>query len=66
MKKLIFISAMAISSLLPGCKGKDSAPAQTTEADYAAKAKQEITEENMDAELDNLENQIDADLAVEK
>jgi len=66
MKKLILILAIAVLSLLPGCKDKNSAPAQMTEADYAAKAEQEITEENMDTELDSLEKQIEADLAAEE
>ena len=56
-----------LSFVIIGCKKKTQEPVQIkTEAEYQAEAEKEITDENMEAELDKLEKDVDADMAAEK
>ena len=51
---LVLVAAMAMT--MGGCK-KKSEPAETPEV--------KVTEENLDSELDKMEKQVEADIAVE-
>ncbi len=63
-KVLVIVMATAICIFsLSGCKKKSEEEA--TAADYAAEAKEEITQENRDAELDAIEKAMEEDMAVE-
>ncbi len=65
LSKVIIVWMVAVVCLLGGCAGKSEEPAgpppeQTkTAAEYKAEADKEITEENMSAELDQLEQNIE-------
>jgi len=49
-----------------GCRKKSPEPAEPqTEAQYKADAEKEITDENMEAELDKLEKDLEADVNAE-
>ncbi len=63
-KVLVIVMAAVIGVFsLSGCKKKSEEEA--TAADYAAEAKEEITQENRDAELDAIEKAMEEDMAVE-
>ncbi len=50
-----------------GCKKKSPEPAGSkTEAQYKADAEKEITEENMETQLDKLEKDLEADVNAEQ
>ncbi|MCI0499394.1 MAG: hypothetical protein L0Y36_06915 [Planctomycetales bacterium] len=51
---IVLLAAVALS----GCKKEATPPAAPTEA--------KVTAENLDAELDKLEQQVDADIAAEQ
>lgn len=64
-KVLVIIIAAAIGVFsLSGCKKKSDEEAKTA-ADYAAEAKEEINQENRDAELDALEKALEEDISAE-
>jgi len=67
MLKKILAVVVLISVIITGfagCEGKS--PQTETSADYKPETKQEITAENMAAELDRLEHEIDLDISSEQ
>ncbi|MGB2809245.1 MAG: hypothetical protein WBC22_15995 [Sedimentisphaerales bacterium] len=71
LRKLLIIIALTTLSTfyLSGCD-KSSSDADTdvevkTQAEYDAEAEKQITEENMDEELANLEKQIEQEISEE-
>jgi len=63
-KVIVVIMVMAIGVFsLSGCKKKSDEEA--TAADYAAEAKQEINQENRDAELEKIEKAMEEDIVAE-
>jgi lipoprotein NlpI len=64
-KVIVVIMVMAIGVFsLSGCKKKSDEEAKTA-ADYAAEAKQEINQENRDAELEKIEKAMEEDIVAE-
>jgi Tfp pilus assembly protein PilO len=63
-KLIIFVLIVSVVVVVSGCKKKpaqSAAPEKVevkSQAEYDAKAKKEITSENMKAELDKVENEI--------
>jgi curli biogenesis system outer membrane secretion channel CsgG len=71
LRKAISVTVIIVAFLLifglPGCKKKSEQPtAVKTEAQYQAQAQKEITEDNMDAELQKIEKDLDADINAEQ
>ena len=61
-----FISILICLAII-GCKKKTQEPVQVkTEAQYQAEAEKEINDENMQAELEKLEKEVEADIATEQ
>jgi len=64
---ILVVIVAALSVCLPGCGKKETPPADTNEVDvksmaeYEAQAKKDINEQNMDAELEKLQESIEAD-----
>lgn len=62
-KILIMLSVVCLClAFLPGCK-KSSGP--EAEAEYQIETKEEITKENMQTELDEIEKQLEQEAAAE-
>ena len=66
---LAIIGTLAFA--MSGCRKSQPKPppeadAVKTAAEFAAEAEDEITEENLDDELDRLEKEIDADIVTEE
>jgi hypothetical protein len=67
-KKLLCLLVIAALSLcwLGGCKEDSTATEEVkTEAEYKAEAEKEITEENVDKTLDDIEKELEAEMAQE-
>ncbi len=69
LRKIVAVWIVVLVSLsLAGCGSNEpSAPAEPTktEAEYKAEADKEITTENVDAELDKLEQEVNQDAGQE-
>lgn len=65
LRKIVAVWIVALVSLsLAGCGSSEpSAEPAKTEAEYKAEAEKEITTENVEAELDKLEQEVDLDAA---
>ena len=59
MSRMLLIAIAAAALTLGGCKEKNPAP-------LTEPAEVTITEENLDAELDKMEAEIEADIAAEQ
>jgi hypothetical protein len=58
---LLACAPLALAALLAGCSAKkESAPTKPSK-DYASEAKSSIDEKNMDAELEKLKSEVEAD-----
>lgn len=66
LKKILFILALTAVLCFVGCKksSNDSGEVKTA-AEYESEAKEQITEDNMETELDRLEKSIDTDIEQE-
>ena len=52
---------------IAGCKKKSDEPGQIkTQAEYKSQAEEEITEDNMEAELNELEKELEAEITAEQ
>ncbi|MHC4639841.1 MAG: hypothetical protein ACYTBP_17675 [Planctomycetota bacterium] len=71
LRKILIIVLLAGLVCINGCK-KSSSEAPTEEvvvktmAEYEAQAEKEVTEENMEAELQNIEKQMQQELTEEQ
>lgn len=59
---IVFLLLLISIFCLAGCK-KSSEPIQPTAEDYKAKAREQITTENMADELENIEKAMDQELS---
>jgi len=69
LKKSLLIMAIAVFLFMNGCKKSSSEPEEIvvkTAAQYEAEAKEQITEENMEDELKNLEKELELDTTQEE
>ena len=70
-RKILYVMTITVTFVLlfgiAGCKKKtDEAVQVKTPAEYKAKAEEEITEDNMEAELNKLEKELEADITAEQ
>lgn len=66
-KKVLMILALITVLCLSGCKkGSDESVEIKTQAEYEQEAQEQITEENMETELNRLEKSIDSDIELEQ
>ncbi|MBN1123836.1 MAG: hypothetical protein JXA82_02435 [Sedimentisphaerales bacterium] len=68
---ILILMIAALFCTVAGCSKQDPVSDESevtvkTEAEYKAEAEQQITEENMDAELDKLEQEIETELKAEE
>ena len=70
LRKILIIVAVGVISVLclSGCKKSSSEAEQEevpkTMAEYEAEARKEISEENIDAELEKIERKLEEEIAV--
>ena len=71
LKKILLIVVMTAICVfyLDGCKkrsGESEEPVVKTKAEYSQEAKEQITEENMELELEKIEKELNAEVSQEK
>lgn len=68
IKKILLACTVVVFGLclLNGCQKNGAEEPTKTKADYDAEAQQDITAENMDQELENIEKSLEQDIATEQ